>query len=122
MVELARAGRGTAIASRRVTTEVAMARNKQHKGPTDEADTNRIGDGPGASDANSGAGDATGTPDAETGMAAEDMASRGDVAQDRERLVPGGDSVEREDAPSHANEGSLKAHGDKFEEHLPGRG
>ncbi|HYE21491.1 MAG TPA: hypothetical protein VEA69_23795 [Tepidisphaeraceae bacterium] len=99
-----------------------MARNKQHSDTTDEADANRIGGGPGASDANSGGGNATGTPDAETGMVAEDVVSRGDVAQDRERLFPGGDSVEREDASSHANEGSLKAHGDKFEEHLPGRG
>ncbi|HSI33263.1 MAG: hypothetical protein ACAI43_11375 [Phycisphaerae bacterium] len=99
-----------------------MAQNKQQRDLTDNADANRIGGGPGSSDANSGAGNATGVPDAETGMVAEDAVNRGDVAQDRERLFPGGDSVEREDERSHANEGSLKAHGDKFEEHLPGRG
>jgi hypothetical protein len=98
-----------------------MPDNQQHRDLAEQADDNRIGGGPGASDANSGAGNASGTPDADTGMVAGDVVNKGDAAQDRERLFPGGDSVEREDEPAHANEGSLKVHGDKLEGHLPGR-
>ena len=97
-----------------------MADNKDHWDLTEKADAERIGGGPGAADAYSGAGNATGTPDAETGMRAGDAVNRGDVEEDRKRLFPdqgGADS----DAQAHANEGSLKNHGDKLEGHLPGQ-
>jgi hypothetical protein len=55
---------------------------------TEDADRDRIGGGPGASDANSGAGNATGVPDADTGMLAGDVIDEGDVEEDRARLFP----------------------------------
>ncbi len=55
---------------------------------TEDADRDRIGGGPGASDANSGAGNATGAPDAETGMRAGDVINQGDVEEDRAHLFP----------------------------------
>ena len=65
-----------------------MAKDKSDWDLTSDADRNRIGGGPGASDGNSGAGNATGIPDAETGMAAGDVTNRGDVDEDRKRLFP----------------------------------
>jgi hypothetical protein len=55
---------------------------------TQDADKDRIGGGPGASDANSGAGNATGAPDAETGMRAGEIINRGDIEEDRAALFP----------------------------------
>lgn len=55
---------------------------------TEDADRDRIGGGPGASDANSGAGNATGSPDADTSMRAGDVVDRGDPDEDRKRLFP----------------------------------
>jgi hypothetical protein len=60
---------------------------------SDEEDRDRIGGGPGASDANSGAGNATGIPDAETGMQAEDITNQGDVEEDRAKLFPENDQA-----------------------------
>jgi hypothetical protein len=59
---------------------------------TEDADRDRIGGGPGASDANSGAGNATGAPDADTGMRAGDVVDRGNVEEDRKRLFPDSES------------------------------
>ena len=61
---------------------------------TAEEDRDRIGGGPGASDANSGAGNATGIPDAETGMQAEDVTNQGDVEEDRAKLFPEDESTQ----------------------------
>jgi len=55
---------------------------------TEDADKDRIGGGPGAGDANSGAGNATGTPDADTGMRAGDAINQGDIDEDRTALFP----------------------------------
>ena len=55
---------------------------------TSDEDENRIGGGPGASDAYSGAGNATGIPDADTGMNAEDIIDKGDIDEDRAKLFP----------------------------------
>jgi hypothetical protein len=55
---------------------------------TEEADRDRIGGGPGASDSNSGGGNATGAPDADTAMRSGDLTDRGDVEEDRKRLFP----------------------------------
>ena len=55
---------------------------------TEDADKDRIGGGPGASDANSGAGNATGTPDADIGMRAGDLINEGDLEEDRAALFP----------------------------------
>jgi hypothetical protein len=65
-----------------------MAKDKSDWDLTADEDKDRIGGGPGASDANSGAGNATGIPDAETGMNAEDVVNKGDVDEDREKLFP----------------------------------
>jgi hypothetical protein len=65
-----------------------MAKDKSDWDLTSDADRDRIGGGPGASDAYSGAGNATGIPDAETGMTAGDVTNRGDVEEDRKRLFP----------------------------------
>jgi len=65
-----------------------MAKDKSDWDLTSDADRDRIGGGPGASDAYSGAGNATGVPDADTGMAAGDVVNRGDVEEDRKRLFP----------------------------------
>jgi hypothetical protein len=65
-----------------------MAKDKSDWDLTSDADRERIGGGPGASDAYSGAGNATGVPDADTGMAAEDVVNCGDVDEDRKRLFP----------------------------------
>ena len=65
-----------------------MAKDKSDWDLTADEDKDRIGGGPGASDANSGAGNATGIPDAETGMEAEDVVKAGDVDADREKLFP----------------------------------
>jgi hypothetical protein len=65
-----------------------MAKDKSDWDLTSDADRDRIGGGPGASDAYSGAGNATGVPDADTGMAAEEATNRGDVDEDRKRLFP----------------------------------
>ena len=69
-----------------------MAKPKRDKSDwdlTEDADRDRIGGGPGASDANSGAGNATGIPDAETGMRTdEDVIDQGDIDQDKKRLFP----------------------------------
>ena len=65
-----------------------MAKDKSDWDLTREEDKDRIGGGPGASDANSGAGNATGIPDAETGMNAGDVTNRGDTEEDRKRLFP----------------------------------
>ena len=42
----------------------------------------------GAGDDNSGGGNASGTPDADTGMLAEEVVTKGDVAEDRAKLFP----------------------------------
>jgi hypothetical protein len=65
-----------------------MAKDKSDWDLTADEDQDRIGGGPGASDANSGAGNATGTPDAETGMRAEEAIEGGDVDEDRAKLFP----------------------------------
>jgi hypothetical protein len=65
-----------------------MAKDKSDWDLTNDADRDRIGGGPGASDAYSGAGNATGVPDADIGMAAGDVINRGDVEQDKKRLFP----------------------------------
>ena len=65
-----------------------MAKAKSDWDLTSDADRDRIGGGPGASDAYSGAGNATGVPDADTGMAADEVINRGDVEEDRKRLFP----------------------------------
>ena len=65
-----------------------MAKDKSEWDLTNDADRDRIGGGPGASDGYSGAGNATGVPDAEIGMAAGDVVKRGDVEADRKRLFP----------------------------------
>ena len=65
-----------------------MAKDKSDWDRTSDADCERIGGGPGASDAYSGAGNATGVPDADTGMAAGEVIYRGDVDEDRKRLFP----------------------------------
>jgi hypothetical protein len=65
-----------------------MAKDKSDWDLTSDADRDRIGGGPGASDAYSGAGNATGTPDADTGMAAGEVINRGEVDEDRKRLFP----------------------------------
>lgn len=73
-----------------------MAKDKSDWDLTADEDKDRIGGGPGASDANSGAGNATGIPDAETGMNAEDVIDAGDVDEDREKLFP----ESRDDGPN----------------------
>jgi len=65
-----------------------MAKDKSDWDLTSDADRDRIGGGPGASDAYSGAGNATGVPDADTGMAADEVINRGDVEEDRKRAFP----------------------------------
>lgn len=65
-----------------------MAKDRSDWDLTADEDRDRIGGGPGASDAYSGAGNATGIPDAETGMNAEDVVNRGDVDEDRAKLFP----------------------------------
>jgi hypothetical protein len=61
---------------------------------TEDADKDRIGGGPGASDANSGAGNATGVPDADTAMRAGDAINQGDVDEDRAALFPDEDKTD----------------------------
>ncbi|HEY7119850.1 MAG TPA: hypothetical protein VH475_24890 [Tepidisphaeraceae bacterium] len=80
-----------------------MAKDKSDWDLTSDEDRDRIGGGPGASDANSGAGNATGVPDAETGMAADDaVTDRGDIEEDRKRLFP--ESPETEPHPSQLHD------------------
>jgi hypothetical protein len=55
---------------------------------TEEADRDRIGGGPGASDSNSGGGNASGAPDADTAMRAGEEINAGDVDEDKKRLFP----------------------------------
>ena len=78
-----------------------MAKDKSDWDLTADEDKDRIGGGPGASDANSGAGNATGIPDAETGMNAEDVINAGDVDEDREKLFP----ESRDDGPHPGAQG-----------------
>jgi hypothetical protein len=66
---------------------------------TEDADKDRIGGGPGAGDAYSGAGNATGTPDAETGMRAGDVINEGDIEEDRAALFP--DQAKSNPNPDH---------------------
>jgi hypothetical protein len=65
-----------------------MAKDQSDWDLTNDADRDRIGGGPGASDGYSGAGNATGIPDAETGMAAGEVINRGNVEEDRKHLFP----------------------------------
>jgi hypothetical protein len=65
-----------------------MAKDRPDRDLTADEDQNRIGGGPGASDAYSGAGNATGTPDADTGMRTGDPAPDADVDADRAKLFP----------------------------------
>lgn len=121
-----------------------MAENKEHWDLTDKADKDRVGGGPGAADAYSGAGNASGTPDADTGMRAGRAVNKGDLRADRERLFPedpapkapsaegdarppgqlsSGGSQSGQAGSGHSeaapSEGSLKHHGDKFEDQIP---
>jgi hypothetical protein len=75
---------------------------KDRPDPTGDEDENRIGGGPGAGDAYSGAGNATGVPDADTGMRTGDVTNRGDVDEDREKLFP--DAVAQTPHPGEQNE------------------
>ena len=68
---------------------------------TSDEDQNRIGGGPGAGDAYSGAGNATGIPDAETGMRAGGVTNRGDIDEDREKLFP---DLENQRNPGESSE------------------
>jgi hypothetical protein len=65
-----------------------MAKDKSDWDLTADDDKDRIGGGPGAADAYSGAGNATGIPDADTGMNAEDLINTGDIDDDRAKLFP----------------------------------
>jgi hypothetical protein len=65
-----------------------MAKDKSDWDLTADEDKDRIGGGPGASDAYSGAGNATGIPDADIGMNAGDVINRGDIDEDRAKLFP----------------------------------
>ena len=65
-----------------------MAKDKSDWDLTADEDKDRIGGGPGASDAYSGAGNATGTPDPDTGMRAGDAIEGGDIDEDRAKLFP----------------------------------
>jgi hypothetical protein len=74
-----------------------MAKDKSDRDLTADEDKDRIGGGPGAADAYSGAGNATGTPDADTGMRAGDAVNKGNVEEDREKLFPESSRAIRKD-------------------------